>query len=178
MVEQAVQHLKGQVVEEPLDPTLHLPVSAFIPEDFVPDGHQRLSLYKRLASSQQVGDLALLHGEIQDRYGPLPDPVERLLEVMQIRLLAKTLRLATVDFKDATAVLSFDPKASLPEAGIRQLMDRYQRRFRLLTPLSFELTIPRGGWGAVFPELTTALQSLTVCGTSSGLSSPELTKRA
>jgi transcription-repair coupling factor (superfamily II helicase) len=178
MVEQAVQHLKGHVVEEPLDPTLHLPVSAFIPEDFVPDGHQRLSLYKRLASSQQVGDLALLHGEIQDRYGTLPDPVERLLEVMQIRLLAKTLRLATVEVKDAAAVLTFDPKAPLPEAGIRRLMDRYQRRVRLLTPLSFELTIPRGEWSAVFPELTTALQSLTVCGTTSALSSSELAKRA
>src|SRR5581483_6736829 len=49
MVEQAVQHLKGTVVEEEVpDPTLHLNVSAFIPEDYVTDTHQRLSLYKRL----------------------------------------------------------------------------------------------------------------------------------
>jgi transcription-repair coupling factor (superfamily II helicase) len=178
MVEHAVQNLKGQVVEEQLDPTLHLPVSAFIPEEYVADSHQRLSLYRRLASTQQVGDLALLHGEIQDRYGPLPEPVERLLEVMQVRLLAKTLRLASVEVKDQAAVLTFDPKAPLPEPGIRRLMDQYQRRFRLLAPLSFELTIPRGAWSAVFPELTAALQTLTVCGTNSGLLSPELTKPA
>jgi transcription-repair coupling factor (superfamily II helicase) len=165
MVEQAVQHLKGTVVEEEQDPTLHLNVSAFIPEDYVGDAHQRLSLYKRLASSLQVGDLALLHGEIQDRYGPLPDPVERLFEVMQIRVLAKTLRLAAIEAKPGTAVIAFDPKAQVPEAGVRRLMDRYQRRLRLLTPLSFELQMPHGEWPILFPELSTALQTLTVCDT-------------
>ena len=161
MMEQSVQRLKGTVMEEEPDPTLHLNVSAFIPEDYVGDAHQRLSLYKRLASSPQVGDLALLHGEIQDRYGPLPDPVERLFEVMQVRLLAKSLRLASIDMKQGAVAFAFDPKATLPEAGIRQLMDRYQRRLRLLSPLSFELQMPEQEWSARFPELTTALQTLT-----------------
>ncbi|MCS6319581.1 MAG: transcription-repair coupling factor, partial [Nitrospira sp.] len=61
MVEQAVQRLKGQVVEEEPDPTLRLSVSAYIPEDYVADSHQRLSLYKRLSSCGQLGDLALMH---------------------------------------------------------------------------------------------------------------------
>ncbi|MBM4122580.1 MAG: transcription-repair coupling factor [Nitrospira sp.] len=166
MVEQAVQSLKGTVVEEEPDPTLHLNVSAFIPEDYVGDTHQRLSLYKRLSSARQVGDLALLHGEIHDRYGPLPEPVERLFEVMQIRLLAKALRLASVEVKPGTVIISCDPKTQAPEAGIRQLMDRYQRRLRLLSPLSFELQMPPGDWLALFPELTAALKTLTVCGTT------------
>ena len=55
MVEQAVQRLKGQVVEEEPDPTLRLSVSAFIPEDYVADSHQRLSLYKRLSSCGAIG---------------------------------------------------------------------------------------------------------------------------
>ncbi|MBI4400594.1 MAG: transcription-repair coupling factor [Nitrospirae bacterium] len=168
MVEQAVQQVMGTVVEEELDPTLHLNVSAFIPEEYVADAHQRLSLYKRLASCLQVGDLALLHGEIQDRYGPLPDPVERLFEVIQIRLLAKSLRLSSVEVKPgapSTVVIAFDPKAPVPEAGIRQLMDRYHRRFRLLSPQSFELQMPPGDWLALFPELNAALQTLAFCGT-------------
>ncbi len=168
MVEQAVQSLKGTVVEEEPDPTLHLNVSAFIPEDYVGDAHQRLSLYKRLSSARQVGDLALLHGEIQDRYGSLPEPVERLFEVMQVRLLAKSLRLASVEAKPGAPtliVIAFDPKAQVPEAGVRKLMDRYQRRLRLLSPFSFELQVPAGDWLALSPELTTALQTLTVCDT-------------
>jgi len=168
MVEQAVQQIKGTVVEEDPEPTLHLNVSAFIPEDYVGDSHQRLSLYKRLSSCRQVGDLALLHGEIQDRYGALPDPVERLFEVMQVRMLAQTLRLASVEVKPgppAAVALTFDPKAAVPEGGIRQVMDRYQRRFRLRSPLSFEVQMPQPDWASVFPELTAALQTLAVCDT-------------
>ncbi len=162
MVEQAVQQLKGTVVEEEPDPTLHLNVSAFIPEDYVNDPHHRLSLYKRLSSSPQVGDLALLHGEVQDRYGPLPEPVERLFEVMQIRLLAKSLRLSSVEVKPGAAVIAFDPKAPIPEAGVQGLMDRYHRRFRLLSPLAFELQMSQEDWVSVATELTAALQMLIV----------------
>ncbi len=165
MVKQAVQRLKGTILEEEPDPTLHVNVSAFIPEDYVEDVHQRLSLYKRLASCQQVGELALLHGEMEDRYGPLPEPVERLFEVMQIRCLAKSLRLATVEAKPQAVAVVFDPKARVPEAGMRRLMDRYQRRLRLLSPLSFEIQVPEDGWSAVYPELNTTLQTLAFCDT-------------
>jgi transcription-repair coupling factor (superfamily II helicase) len=168
MVEQAVRQIKGTVVEEEPEPSLRLNVSAFIPEDYVADSHQRLSLYKRLSSCRQVGDLALLHGEIQDRYGALPEPVERLFEVMQVRILAQTLRLASVEVKPgppATVALSFDPKAAVPEAGIRKIMDRHQRQFRLRSPLSFELQLPQADWASVFPELAAALQTLAVCDT-------------
>jgi transcription-repair coupling factor (superfamily II helicase) len=160
MVEQAVQGLKGTIVEEEPDPVLRLNVSAFIPEEYVPDGHQRLSLYKRLAASPRVGDLALLHGEIQDRYGALPDPVERLFEVMQIKILAKALRLATVEVKADAVAFAFNPKVELPEPGIRALMDHYQRRLRLLSPLSFELHVPGSGWPALFAELAAVLHAL------------------
>ncbi len=166
MIEQAVQHLRGTgVEEEPADPTLHLPVSAFIPEDYVTDTHHRLSLYKRLASSQQVGDLALLHAEMQDRYGPLPHPVERLLEVMQMKLLAKSARLASIDVKAGSVVMAFDPKARVPEEGMRRLLDRYPRRLHILSPLSFELHQPQSDWPSLFQELTAALQTLVVYGT-------------
>ncbi len=166
MMEQAVQQVKGAVVvEEEPDPTLHLNVSAFIPEEYVADAHHRLTWYKRLSSSQQVGDLALLHGELQDRYGALPDAVERLFEVMQVRLLAKALRLSSVEAKPGAVVITVDSKARMPEAGIRQLMDRYQRRLRLLSPQSFEVQMPAQEWQAMVPELTAVLQTLTVCGT-------------
>jgi transcription-repair coupling factor (superfamily II helicase) len=165
MVEQAVQQLKGTVVEEEPDPTLRLNVSAFIPEDYVNDPHHRLSLYKRLSSSPQVGDLALLHGEVLDRYGPLPEPVERLFEVMQIRLLAKSLRLSSIEVGPGAAVIAFDPKAPIPETGVRGLMDRYHRRFRLLSPLAFELQMSQKDWVSIAPELTAALQMLIACST-------------
>jgi transcription-repair coupling factor (superfamily II helicase) len=174
MVEQAVQRLKGQVVEEEPDPTLRLNVSAFIPEDYVADPHQRLSLYKRLSSSTQIGDLALLHGEIQDRFGPPPEPVERLLEVMQIRLQAKALRLVSIELKTGSVVVTLDGKSKVAPTAIQRLMDRYHTRIRFLSPLAFELQMPHQDWTSIFPELTATLQSLGVCDTNSTATSPSL----
>jgi transcription-repair coupling factor (superfamily II helicase) len=174
MVEQAVQRLKGQVVEEEPDPTLRLNVSAFIPEDYVADPHQRLSLYKRLSSSTQVGDLALLHGEIQDRFGPPPEPVERLFEVMQVRLQAKALRLASIELKTGSVVVTLDAKSKVAQTAIQRLMDRYTSRIRFLSPLAFELQMPHQDWASIFPELNATLQSLGVYDTNSTTTSPSL----
>ncbi len=166
MVEQAVQRLKGQVVEEEPDPVLRLNVSAYIPEDYVADPHHRLSFYKRLSSSTQIGDLALLHGEMHDRYGFPPEPVERLFEVMQVRLQAKALRLASIELKTQSVAITMDAKSRVAQDAVRALMDRYKQRIRFLSPLSFELQMPHQDWPSVFPELTATLQSLEVCDTN------------
>jgi len=165
MVEQAVHRLKGQVVEEELDPVLRLNVSAYLPEEYVADPHHRLSFYKRLSSCTQIGDLALLHAELQDRYGLPPEPVERLFEVMQIRLQAKMLRLVSVELKTQSVVITLDAKNPVQSSGIQHLMDRHRTRLRFLSPLSFELQLPHQDWPSIFRELTATLQSLNVCDT-------------
>ena len=94
-------------------------------------------------------------------YGPPPDPVERLFELMQIRLLAKQLRLSSVVEQPHAVVITFDPKAMVPEAAVQALMDRYKKRLRFLSPLSFELQMPHEDWSLVFPELNATLQTLS-----------------
>ena len=166
MVEQAVQTLRGQPIEEePADPILNLHVSAFIPEHYVSDPHHRLSLYKRLSASRQVGDLALLHGEIQDRYGPCPEPVERLFEVMQVKLMAKLARLSAIDVKTGAVALTLAPQALPSEHGMGALMDRYPNKVRISSPHSFELSTPTTEWSSLFGELTAALKTLEFCDT-------------
>ncbi len=166
MVEQAVQRLKGHIVEEEPDPTLQLPVSAYIPEHFVVDPHQRLSLYKRLTACSQIGELALLHGEIQDRYGLPPEPVERLLEVMHLRIQAKRLRLASIEVHRQSVRIAWSAKAVIPEDAVHRLMDRLTKRLRFVSPLSFEIQMPREDWPTIFSELNATLQSLSLCGTN------------
>jgi transcription-repair coupling factor (superfamily II helicase) len=166
MVEQAVQRLKGHLAEDDPEPTLQLPVSAFIPEQYVVEPHQRLTLYKRLTACTQVGELALLHGEIQDRYGLPPEPIERLLEVMHLRIQAKRLRLASIEAHQKSVIVSFGPKAAVSDKSINRLMDRLKKRLRFLSPLSFEIQMPGEDWPAMFSELNTTLQSLSLCDTN------------
>ena len=76
----------------------------------------------------------LLHSETQDRYGPLPDPVERLYEVMQVKILAKALKLESIDLQGKTFVIKFHDQAKLPDDGIQWLLNRCHHRLRFLSP--------------------------------------------
>ena len=160
MLEQAVRELKGQVVVEQTEPTLQLQVSAYIPDDYVDDTSQRLSLYKRLSSSGQTGDLAQLHGELLDRYGPVPEPVERLFEVMEIRLLAKAARALAVQVNPGVIAFSFDPNLLPPQEAVRPLMDRYRSKLRFTSPYAFQLQHEDQAWKSIFQEIKRTLQVL------------------
>jgi len=164
MLEQAVHELKGEPVPEEFEPTLQLQVSAYIPDDYVGDVAHRLALYKRLTASAQMGDLAHLHGELVDRYGAPPEPVERLFEVMELRLLAKALRVAAIQVRPTVVAFSFDEKALPPQAGLQALMDENRARLRFTTPHSFELLGVDSEWKAVFPEIKRVLHVLASYG--------------
>ncbi len=160
MLEQAVHELRGEpVVEEP-EPKLTLHVSAYIPDGYVADAAQRLSLYKRLSSSRQAGELAQLHGELVDRYGAAPEPVERLFEVMELRLLAKALHLSAVQVQPKAVAFGLDEKRLPSQAGLQALMDHYRARLRFTAPTSFELITMEPDWKTVFPEVKRVLQVL------------------
>ena len=160
MVEQAVQQLKGHAVQEEWEPTLQLDVSAFIPDDYVEDASQRLGLYKRLTASERLGDLALLYGETLDRFGALPPAMERLFEVMQIRVLAKALKLEYVELRHGLVNIRFHEQAKLPDQGLRQLMDVWKGSLEFLSPRAFRVTMAQQEWGEMYPQVNTLLQGL------------------
>ncbi len=160
MVEEAVKKLKGQEVQEEWEPTLQFDVSAFIPDEYVEDASQRLSLYKRLTASERLGDLALLYGETLDRFGALPEAMERLFEVMQIRVLAKTLKLEYVEVRHGIMNIRFHEQAKLPDQGLRQLMDVWNDRLECLSPRAFRVTMAEQEWGGMYPQVNTLLQNL------------------
>jgi transcription-repair coupling factor (superfamily II helicase) len=160
MLEQAVHDLKGEPVVEELEPNLQLQVSAYIPDEYVSDAGQRLSLYKRLYSSASTGDLAHLHGEFLDRYGPVPEPVEHLFEVMDIRLLAKALHAADIQVSREALTFNFDKKSVPAETAVQALMDQYRARLRFTAPYAFRITGATSEWKTVFPEVKRVLQVL------------------
>lgn len=160
MVEQAVQQLKGHEVQEEWEPTLQLDVSAFIPDDYVEDASQRLGLYKRLTGSDRLGDLALLYGETLDRFGALPEAMERLFEVMQLRVLAKTLKLEYVELRQGVANIRFHDQAKLPDQGLQQLIDGWKDQLEFLSPRAFRLPLVEQEWGEMYGQVNTLLQGL------------------
>jgi len=73
-------------------PEIQLGVSAFIPEEYVQDVHQRLVLYKRVSLAANDEDLNQIKCELQDCYGKLPSSVDNLLQIISIRNFLKPLK--------------------------------------------------------------------------------------
>ncbi|MEP3561023.1 MAG: transcription-repair coupling factor [Marinobacter sp.] len=76
---------------------MNLRIPAIIPEDYLPDVHNRLMLYKRIASVKDEGELKELQVEMIDRFGLLPEPAKNLVRQTQLRLMAVALGIDKVD---------------------------------------------------------------------------------
>ena len=116
MLQRAVKSLqKGEQPEFDLQPfanvteiNLHTP--ALLPETYCGDVHERLILYKRLADCSDTDDLTLLREELIDRFGRMPDPAARLIDVHRLRLLATAIGLKKVDASPDQIMLQFSAR--------------------------------------------------------------------
>ncbi|MCI0573998.1 MAG: transcription-repair coupling factor, partial [Myxococcaceae bacterium] len=97
LLEQTILELKGDAPPEAPRTALNLRVDLRIPQEYVPETHQRLSLYKRLGQAPGEDAIASLRVEIRDRYGPLPEPAEMLVRFAALRLRASRLGVRQVD---------------------------------------------------------------------------------
>jgi transcription-repair coupling factor (superfamily II helicase) len=86
---------------------IDLPVEAHLPDEYVAEEAQKLELYRRLARARTTGDLAAFRQELTDRFGPMPAPVVRLVEVAELRLTAEAAGVASMSREDGQLVVRF-----------------------------------------------------------------------
>jgi transcription-repair coupling factor (superfamily II helicase) len=95
-IRRAQDRTAGEALALDLGPSIDLPLSAHLPQEYVPDDPLRLRLYRRLARAHTEADVAALTAELEDRFGPLPAPVANLLYVLRVRVLAADARVTAV----------------------------------------------------------------------------------
>jgi transcription-repair coupling factor (superfamily II helicase) len=88
LLEKAVRQMKQQPGRTPLEVTIDLPWSAYLPRDYVAGQRLRIEAYRRLNRIRQLPRLDDFRQELRDRYGPLPEPAEWLIRLAELRLLA------------------------------------------------------------------------------------------
>ncbi|AXK35304.1 transcription-repair coupling factor [Streptomyces armeniacus] len=87
----------GEAAEEPpLEVKIELPVDAHVPHDYAPGERLRLQAYRSIAAANSEEDIAAVREELADRYGPLPEPVENLLLVAGLRMLARSVGVSDI----------------------------------------------------------------------------------
>ena len=131
MLNNAVKSLKAGKEPDLMAPLaaitdINLGVAARLPDDYCPDVHERLSLYKRLASCAQMDDIHSLHEELVDRFGPLPETALALLEVHRLRLITQPLGIRKIDANPQQIQLHFNPTPPIDPGRIIQLVQTHK----------------------------------------------------
>jgi len=136
LLERAVSALKEgrkPELERPLNhgPEVDLHLPALIPDDYLPDVHGRLILYKRIASAANEDELRELQVEMIDRFGLLPDPVKLLFEVTRLKLKAVPLGISKIDVGENSGRLLFGAQPNVDPTTIIELIQTQPQRYRL-----------------------------------------------
>ncbi|MCP5195966.1 MAG: transcription-repair coupling factor [Gammaproteobacteria bacterium] len=136
LLERAVQALQAGRVPEldrPLDhgPEIDLQSPALIPDDYLPDVHSRLILYKRIASACDDGELRELQVEMIDRFGLLPQPVKTLFRVTGLKLRAMPIGVKKIEAgaKGGRIIFGLEPKVD--PTRLVQLIQQQSRVYKL-----------------------------------------------
>jgi transcription-repair coupling factor (superfamily II helicase) len=104
LLENAVRTLKQQPLRTPLDVSIDLPWTAFLPRDYVQGQRQRIEVYRRLARVRRLDRLNDFRQEMRDRFGPLPESAEWLLRLAELRLLAVQWKIASIHLEKSAEV--------------------------------------------------------------------------
>jgi transcription-repair coupling factor (superfamily II helicase) len=115
-------------------------VPAFIPDGYMPDVHQRLYFYKRLAQASTDEELDEARAEIVDRYGDTPDELDALLDLMAVKVRLRALRIRGLDAGPGRLVFALGPDAALDPFLLAKHVQRSGEALRLTPDMKLVAT--------------------------------------
>ncbi|WP_423820918.1 transcription-repair coupling factor [Salinisphaera sp. SPP-AMP-43] len=137
MLDRAVAAYKrGEVPEADADELMgstevELGVTALLPEDYIPDVHMRLVLYKRISAAKDADALRQLKVELIDRFGLLPEPTENLFAATALKLQAAALSLAKIEAGPDVGRLHFGKASKVDPGMLITLVQADPKAYRL-----------------------------------------------
>ena len=141
---------------------INLHVAALLPDDYVPDVHLRLMLYKRISATDSAADLRDLQVELIDRFGLLPEPTKNLLRIATIKKSAALVGIEKIDVADAGGYLVFAAKSHIDPVALVQLVQNNARRYRLQGSHRLQIRDDLGDLEDRFNAVENLLQHLAV----------------
>ena len=130
----AGEEVRGAEVE------LHVP--ALIPEDYLPDVHTRLTLYKRVSSARGDDALRELQVEMIDRFGLLPDPVKHLFAIAELKLQADALGIRKLDLGENGGRIVFEAKPRVDPMSVISMIQQQPKLYAMDGPDKLRIRVP------------------------------------
>ena len=140
--------------EEPRDVRIDLPVDAHLPPEYIASDRLRLEAYRRFAAAADDGAVGAVVEELIDRYGPLPEPAQRLVAVARLRLLCRQYGVTEIAATGtgSPTTLRVSP-LTLPDSAQLRLKRVYPGANYRATTSTVQVPIPRAGSGVGAPRI-------------------------
>ena len=140
LLERAVRSIKQghlpdiDAGEEARGAEVELHVPALIPDDYLPDVHTRLTLYKRISSARDSDALRELQVEMIDRFGLLPDAAKNLFAIAELKLQASSLGIRKLDLGENGGRIVFESKPNIDPMAVIQLIQKQPNLYAMDGP--------------------------------------------
>ncbi len=136
LLERAVAALKGgrtPALDRPQDQgaEIDLAVPALLPDDYLPDVHSRLVMYKRIASAATSAELKELQVEMIDRFGLLPDPAKNLFAITALKLKVRPFGIKKIEAGPTGGRILFDAEPKIDPSRMIALIQTHPKEFKL-----------------------------------------------
>ncbi|MCJ7791473.1 MAG: transcription-repair coupling factor, partial [Dehalococcoidia bacterium] len=134
-------------------PSISLPLAAHIPEEYVSNLNTRLSLYHRLARVEHIEEVEDVAQEFKDRFGPLPRPVDNLLYMVKIKVLATRAKVSSVSTQGRQIVIK-PQEAVIASEAKQSLNRRYNGAVKIgVTQIKLDTRLLGDRWTEVLEEI-------------------------
>jgi len=160
LMETSIAELKGEKTLEALDPEINIPLSAFLPESYMPDIDQRLTAYRRLARMTDPKDIAEFKSEMIDRFGELPPEAVNLLMKIMLRILAVKAGTRRLDLSERQLVLYFSPEHQQNPMALIDLATRQARKMSFAPGDALKVTLSAAAPTAMLAQVKNILKEI------------------
>ncbi|WP_202081450.1 transcription-repair coupling factor [Caldalkalibacillus salinus] len=136
MLKEAIEEMKGETkVEDKKELELDLHVDAYLPDSYIKDGKQKIEMYKKVHATRTQKDVFELEDELLDRFGTIPDPVQRLMSVAKVRAYAHHLNLESIIQKQGVVRMLFEQNQNdkLDGGKLFQIVTEFGRKVGLIS---------------------------------------------
>lgn len=127
ILEDTIKELKGEVVNEMVETTIDINISAYIDDRYIGNSAQKIEMYKKIAAIENEEDVMEIRTELTDRFGNIPQETSSLIEIAYIKALCISAGIVSVVQKGSNILFTFaEGKADLKAVG--ELTNRFKKR--------------------------------------------------
>ena len=163
LLEEAIREIEGKPLspeESSREPEIKAPFPAFLSEEFVPDVHQRLSMYRRLSAARKDEELDGMEAELRDRFGAPPSEAQNLLWLIRIKLQLKRMGIDVLTVGPEKVSLTPGKDSRLDPTQAISLISGNPHQYQLMPDSKFVARVATGSLRDLYFALETLFKKL------------------